>query len=736
MTRPIHDASCRSLGAIRRSRRMVAGITTLGVMLALHTVSDHADEHIEQSALRTVAERFRAPAAEASELPVHYAPLQLGVGQTAQCQPVGDETQIPYLRFQLVGGNIHHDQLRFRIDPYTGVLTVTSFATTGTVAGTDVAVTIYRVPTPYSPDTATSTPLKPEGQPAYFDPSTADATVVGVVTCRINGGSGHFPDDADDASARDAGRWQVQYSHSFVQRPTPSAGTSTGPWSVTSDLSIYQKALTRAFPRQVETVRLADRALPVGIQARVTDDGGVTVRATAQAAQWAKNNPLVIPVTVTFADGSTTTVSQPHVAPTFVVADYDPDGDLDRDGVVNGLDPDIDGDSVANTDEQAMGLNPLAFCSAQVAATGLSSDGLADTDGDGVSNATESFVPRYFDDLSATMRDYPLTDSDGDGFGEQTITDINSDGTSDPAQQDYAGTGGDLDSDGLADEVDPDADGDGVNNDDEIAAGLDPLNSDTDGDGRSDGDTDSDLDGLSNAVESFVPLGMFNDTNNNYLADPGITDRDGTGVADLVESATKLAGPASDADGDGIPNAQDADADGDGINNVDERFAAGVTDSAGFVVYAFDPLKQDSNVFDEYATDGDGDANSDGIANREQSFVPDLRFPVIDTDEDALADTFADGSKRGQTILTDTNRNTVPDFIDPAWTQLTEFPTGLIPAESRQQPKETSSPTRALTALSSTASAASAGSSGSSLLTVFLVACLPILAVLAAISVL
>lgn len=69
---------------------------------------------------------------------------------------------------------------------------------------------------------------------------------------------------------------------------------------------------------------------------------------------------------------------------------------------------------------------------------------------------------------------------------------------------------------------DYDSDHDGVNDADERAAGLDPHNPDTNGDGILDGDEDSDGDGIPNKNES----------NPNQ---PGITDKNNDSVADLTQ---------------------------------------------------------------------------------------------------------------------------------------------------------------------------------------------------------
>jgi Bacterial TSP3 repeat len=76
-----------------------------------------------------------------------------------------------------------------------------------------------------------------------------------------------------------------------------------------------------------------------------------------------------------------------------------------------------------------------------------------------------------------------------------------------------------------------DSDGDGLPDVVEAALGLDPHNSDTDGNGIPDGMEDFDKDGLPNAAEVF--LGNP-DTNNNGIKD-GDEDTDGDGLTDSQE---------------------------------------------------------------------------------------------------------------------------------------------------------------------------------------------------------
>jgi len=105
--------------------------------------------------------------------------------------------------------------------------------------------------------------------------------------------------------------------------------------------------------------------------------------------------------------------------------------------------------------------------------------------------------------------------------------------------------------------LDLDSDGDGLLDGEEVAAGLDPRNPDTDGDTISDGDdglVDSDGDGTINALD---------------------TDSDGDTIPDSVE-----AGDADwhtvpvDTDLDRVPDFLDPDSDGDGLADSQEPWCA------------------------------------------------------------------------------------------------------------------------------------------------------------------
>ena len=218
----------------------------------------------------------------------------------------------------------------------------------------------------------------------------------------------------------------------------------------------------------------------------------------------------------------------------------------------------------------------------------------------------------------------------------------------------------DTDGDTIPDYLDPDADGDGVNNNDEIAAKLDPLNpfsngtKDKDGKPVSDGDFDSDGDKILNKDESDTDV-RVDGTNKDGSAKVPITDKNNNGVADLIEK--------QDTDHDGIPDDEDPDADNDGINNDDEKATDGV----------LDPLNPDSNG--DGIRDGEEDFDKDGIKNADESLVPEGK--VKDKDGDGLGDpgitdkTGGKDNNNGPNGVADiiegrdTDGDGIPDYLDP-----------------------------------------------------------------------
>ncbi len=138
--------------------------------------------------------------------------------------------------------------------------------------------------------------------------------------------------------------------------------------------------------------------------------------------------------------------------PTSTPVGVDPNGDIDGDGIPNGVDDDMDGDGIPNA------VDPLPTIKGTP----------GDADGDGVPDAQDPFptIPGKPGDMDADGIPDAQDDSDGDGIPDAV----------DPAPG-AKGTPGDADGDGIADGVDPlpklpgkpgDRDGDG------LADGVDP----------------------------------------------------------------------------------------------------------------------------------------------------------------------------------------------------------------------------------------------------------------------
>ena len=290
--------------------------------------------------------------------------------------------------------------------------------------------------------------------------------------------------------------------------------------------------------------------------------------------------------------------------------------DFDLDGVPDFLDLDSDNDGI--TDCLEAGGNDANK-------DGIV-DGFVDADGNGLSDALGAgLISGDLDgDSRLTFRD---RDSDGDGITdcvEAGGTDANGDGIIDG----FA----DSDNDGYADSVDPTTDNRalGATN----ASGSTPLSlPDSDGDSKRNFlDIDSDNDGISDNVEAQLTSAYIQPVN---------SDTDGDGIANVYD-ATPLV--LVNTDGADLPDYLDTDSDNDGVpDNIEGHDA----DSDGVPDPSL-PVTGDS--------DGDGLLDGYDLLTTADVTVTGLggtgaTTPIQDTDSDGIPD-WRDNDDDGDCTLT------------------------------------------------------------------------------------
>lgn len=292
-------------------------------------------------------------------------------------------------------------------------------------------------------------------------------------------------------------------------------------------------------------------------------------------------------------------------------ADTDGDGLSDATEGTLGTDPmnpDTDGDGLPDGIEVSGGTDPR---DADTDDDGLT-DGVEDADKDGVVDAGET--------------DPRLPDTDSDGLPDG-IEDADGDGTRDP---------------GESDPLDADTDDGGVPDGVEVTAGLDPLDAADDA-----GFPDTDMDGLTDADEGTRGTDPTDpDTDNDGLpdgaevllgTDPTKADTDGDGLSD----GTEVGGPnrtnplRADTDSDGLADGAE-DTNGNGTFDVGETNPTDPdTDNGGVrdgveVANGTDPLDPGD---DDPAMDADGDGLSDAVEGMLGSDPNDA-----DSDDDGVVD--------------------------------------------------------------------------------------------------
>jgi hypothetical protein len=349
--------------------------------------------------------------------------------------------------------------------------------------------------------------------------------------------------------------------------------------------------------------------------------------------------------------------------------------DLDLDGQCNALDPDDDGDGVADGNDSAPldrlrcrdldvdGCDDCASGSDAPGADGPDADGDGecnvgdpDDDGDGVQDALD------WDDLDP----FRCRDFDADSCDDCTS------GIYDPSDD-----GADTDADGLCDAGDPDDDGDAVE-DGADAAPLDRFacrdvdadacddctsgapapaadGPDADADGSCDaGDPDDDGDGVADG-EDLAPLDRL-----------ACRDADFDGCDDCSSGSDAPAADGVDADADGLCDAGDPDDDGDGVEDG--------ADAAPLDRFACRDLDEDA--CDDCATGADAPANDgrdlDGDGACDAGDPDDDGDGLLDAADNcpfyaAASTSDVDGDGRGDACeCTDQNgdgRNSVSDLV-------------------------------------------------------------------------
>ncbi len=274
-------------------------------------------------------------------------------------------------------------------------------------------------------------------------------------------------------------------------------------------------------------------------------------------------------------------VPDASLQPVWQSADPEPEngpdgGDPDLDGLPNwyelwlGTDPylyDTDYDGINDGDEVfTTGTDPLNW----------------DTDGNGQSDLADFYAANppeenpgiTEEEAGATNSETTPQDSDGDGLSDDFEANVS---FTDPINWDTDGNGRSDYDDHYYPVTEPDSDGDGVSDWAETSDGTDPYSVDSDGDGLSDGEEQNIYFTDPNNAHSLSS--QFTDW---YLVDQ--TDGDGGGIPDRIESYYGM--DPYDANDDLY-----GDLDGDGVCNLDAY-------NQGWSL--------DANIPQNYDRDGDG----------------------------------------------------------------------------------------------------------------------------------
>ena len=285
-----------------------------------------------------------------------------------------------------------------------------------------------------------------------------------------------------------------------------------------------------------------------------------------------------------------------------------PEGDTDRDGILDQLDLDADNDGIPDVVEA----------------------GGTDANGDG---RVDNFQDLDRDGLADRVDGDTNNDGviDNNNALQTTGPDTNGDGKADSYPE------GDADGDGVLDQLDLDADNDG------IPDVVEANGTDENGDGIADNYVDNDGDGFNDVVDGDPTnsLATGDDSaaanTNNALITTG-SDANNDGAPDNYPNG-------GDLDKDGILNHTDLDADGDGILDILE--AGGLDANRDGQEDSF--VDADNDGFNDNV---DGDVGNDGIAENSANATT-LTGP--DANNDGTPDTYPNDN---------TDADNKPDFLD------------------------------------------------------------------------
>ncbi|BDB56358.1 hypothetical protein SHINM13_06540 [Flavobacterium ammonificans] len=323
--------------------------------------------------------------------------------------------------------------------------------------------------------------------------------------------------------------------------------------------------------------------------------------------------------------------------------------DTDGDGVPNYRDTDSDNDGVLDVNDQCpyvAGTAILNGCPPDSDSDGITDDIDLDDDNDGILDTVENGI------CSPASVD---CDTDGDGIPNRLDPDSDNDGISDARESNGTDTNGDG-------KVDGNVDANGIPQ--SSNGGVTPPN--TDGDANPNPyDLDSDGDGITDAIEKGTngnaPVDSDGDGTQDYLD----LDSDNDGIPDTIEKGTGTS--ILDTDGDGTPDYRDVDSDNDGIPDAVEKGPNGATpvDTDGDGILDYRDLDSDNDSIPDAVEKG---PNGNNPVDTDGDGTPDYRD--VDSDGDGVGD-FEDDCPLtiGSVVLKgcpgiDSDNDGIPDAVD------------------------------------------------------------------------